>query len=54
MSKIDRYFEHNALMQWISAALVVGVLWLAFEVGEAKVRGDADETRRGAFFDFGD
>lgn len=52
MSRSDKFFEGHAWARWISAALVVGVLWVAFEVGDANVRDK--ETRRGSFFDFGD
>lgn len=52
MSRSDKFFESHEWARWISAALVVIVLWVAFEVGDAKVRDH--DTRRGAFFDFGD
>ena len=47
MSRSDKFFESHAWARWISAALVVGVLWVAFEVGDAKVRDH--DTRRGVF-----
>ena len=53
MSKTDRFFEEHWWARFGAAALLVGALWAAYEVGESRLRDDADETRRGAFFDVG-
>lgn len=53
MSKTDKFFEEHWWARFGAATLLVGALWAAYEVGEARLRDAAGETRRGAFFDVG-
>ena len=61
MSKTDQFFEDHWWARWGAAIIFWAVMWAVFDMAEAFVawrdagnEQSANETRRGAFFEFGD